>query len=50
MAGVGPPEHFAGQVLVNVPEVKVPEARGSQSEDVMLDVPEEGAIEGLQGS
>lgn len=24
--------------------------RGSQSEDVMLDVPEEGAIEGLQGS
>lgn len=23
MAGVGPPEHFAGQVLVNVPEVKV---------------------------
>ena len=52
--GVGPPERFAGQVLVNVPEVKVLEVtifpKGSQSEDVMLDVPEEGAIEGLQGS
>ena len=32
MAGVGPPERFAGQVLVNVPEVKVLEVAILDSE------------------